>query len=719
MKVRRTAVFLLVLTAACLRGQTGQFTWQSETPLLDVSCTAAASGRIWFGTAGGLLIFDPRDDSFSEITNTDGLSGSDVTALAPSQDGVRAGYDNGMIDRISPAGSVSDRIGDFAGYRINRIAVTGDSLWVAHDIGISLYILSKSEVKETYRQLGPSMNRDQPVVDILISGGVIWAATAEGLCRAPLSSINLLDPGAWTRFTTADGLPGNAVRTLAMHSGVLYAATSGGVCRYDSAFTTVLNAGIEALLSDSDGIYAGGAGCLYRSVQGGSFAAVPGCSGHITALTLETGTLYAGTTSGILILAGSVFSSLQPDCIGGTLISGFSPDPENGLWVTTRDNGFYLYRNGSWSAFRPATLAGLRSRDQYTAFTDSRNRTWIGSWGGGLTQIAGDGSISFFHPDSGYLSGIPNDASYSVISDIAEDGTGTVWFLNYYAASARPLAAVTPEGTWVYFGQNEGLTSPFVSALVIDEFGRKYIGTRTSGLFIFDDSGTPEDKSDDLPVDRLTTSSGLLSDEITDLAVGPDGTVWIGTPLGLNYLYGGQVQQVYGLPSTAVTALVIDPANNIWAGSRNGLNLFTASEYRWNLYTKSDSYLLDDEITALSMDYAAGILYIGTNRGISLLKTPYTLPAERPEQLKTYPNPFRPDEDDALLIDGLTEGVSVDIMTAGGYLVRRFEKETVYGRQLWWDGRTSRGAPAAAGVYVIVAVNENGSIQRGKCVLIR
>lgn len=715
----RTVVSLLLVWTVSLTAQTGQFTWQSETELLNVTCTASTPSHIWFGTTGGLLIYNPLENAFTSLTNTDGLSGVNVTAVVSSDDGIWAGYENGLIDYITAGGTVSGTIADFADFRINRIAVTGDSLWVAHDIGISLYILTKAEVKETYRQLAPSMNRDQPVTDLLIVDDSIWAGTGEGVCRALLSSINLLDPQAWTQFTTADGLSGNEVRSLAVHDGDIYAATSGGVCRFDTQFTPLLQIDIQTLYSDGNVLYAGGSGCLYRSTAGGPFTSVPGCNAYITALTVQNRQLYAGTTAGILTFSDNTFTSLEPDCIAGTLISGFAVDTQNGLWVTTRDNGFYLHRNGSWSAYRPATLAGLRSRDQYTAFTDSRNRTWIGSWGGGLTEIAANGNISFFHPDSGYLSGIPNDASYSVIADIAEDATGTVWFLNYYAASAQPLTALTPAGDWIYYGQNEGLTSTFVRALAIDEFGRKYIGTQSSGLFIYDDSGTPGDRSDDPPVQRITTSAGLLSNEITDLAVGPDGTIWIGTPLGLNYLFGGQVQQVYGLPSTTITCLVVDPANNIWAGSKDGLNLFTAADYRWNLFTKSDSYLLDDDITALSMDYAAGILYIGTNRGISLLKTPYTLPAEHPEQLKTYPNPFIPDENGSMLIDGLVADVSVDILTAGGYLVRRFSKADVYGRQLFWDGRTSQGTPAAAGVYIIIAVTADGSVQKGKCVLIR
>ncbi len=88
-------------------------------------------------------------------------------------------------------------------------------------------------------------------------------------------------------------------------------------------------------------------------------------------------------------------------------------------------------------------------------------------------------------------------------------------------------------------------------------------------------------------------------------------------------------------------------------------------------------------------------------------------------ELKIYPNPYKPSVQGKLIIDDLSSGVTVCIFSPGGYLIRRFSDQEVFGRQIFWDGLNERGEPVSGGIYLIVQQNEGGKNRIGKVALIR
>ena len=212
----------------------------------------------------------------------------------------------------------------------------------------------------------------------------------------------------------------------------------------------------------------------------------------------------------------------------------------------------------------------------------------------------------------------------------------------------------------------------------------------------------------------------MLSDEITDLELGIDGTVWIGTPKGINYYFDTTISRLYGLPAENVTTLLADGANNLWVGTRDGMCIFYSNTFSWSpLYTTENSGIVHDHVTSLSMDYVNGDLYICTNGGLSILKTPFAMPSEKPGELYIYPNPFNPARDVKISIDNLARDMSVSIFSSDGFLIRKYTSNQIYGKRFQWDGRNASGSAVSSGIYFIVAVNENSVIQTGKFALIR
>ncbi len=720
--MRRTLIVFFILTLFLPRqGRSQSYTWKSLTNQSQVNDACAGDSRLWFATQGGLLAYLPTENAFLSLTNTEGLAGIQAATLMPEPgDTLWIGFSNGMIQRLNPDGSSDKLISVLEGYRVNDLVRQGDTLWVAHQLGISLYDLAKDEVRETYRQLGEDMERDEEVFELTVTGDTLWAGTAEGLCQASLSTINLLDPASWTHHTAASGLPHNKITSLAVFQNTLYAGTAGGLARRAGKGWQILTYGkINALLPYSERLYLAQDKNL-RSWDGASLKNEYQANEDLSSLSSLQSHLYLTCEGGFYdfdpIL--ETVDTLSYHGLGGALISAIAIDEDQTLWCTTRDGGFYSLNEDIWTGYTKDNSPDMKSNDMYSLLSDNRGRIWAGSWGGGIVRKEQNDSLTYFNSENGYLSGIPEDENYSVVTDMKEDGYGTVWILNYRAASNEPLTAVTPQDQWIYFGQADGISSGFLNCLTVDAAGRKWLGTQYSGIIIYDDRGTPADKTDDTWPQNITVSDGLFSNEITALALGSDGTMWIGTSKGINYSYGSGIEELYGLTSP-VNSLLVDGAGNLWAGCDDGLYMFDSRNYSWSVFTRENSDILADGVTTLAMDYSRGFLYIGSNIGISTLATPYSAPSDTMGDIMVFPNPFITQSEGEAYIDNLAEDVEVTIFTASGYRVRHYNRDEIFGRRIVWDGRNEKGDFLASGIYLIVATNGEGATQKGKCTLIR
>ena len=73
---------------------------------------------------------------------------------------------------------------------------------------------------------------------------------------------------------------------------------------------------------------------------------------------------------------------------------------------------------------------------------------------------------------------------------------------------------------------------------------------------------------------HLSTKDGLISDVILTLAADQDGSLWIGTPDGLNHLGGKRIESYTsadGLPDDFIRSLFVDHDGSLWVGTRRGL----------------------------------------------------------------------------------------------------------------------------------------------------
>ncbi len=730
---KKNALWLFVFIQIFFGASLSSEVWKTYTSMYQITAMCTGQDVIWCGTTGGLLSFDPISRQFSGWTNTEGLASNQVTAITIGEnDEIWIGFENGLIQCFDPVSSTWSHIDDYHNYRITCFALTGDTLFVGLDIGVSLYRISRHEVKETYRHLGEQLQVEIPANEILTAENQIWVATDEGIACSKLDYRNLLDPANWTNVTVTDGLPDNRVQALTFWNSTLFVGTKGGVATEENPGDwIVLNGG----LSDTDVLdlvdfnNALGAltpsGVYFWDGQDWNVYGIPLSNG--THCTRFLSNLWVGTDRGLATFVENKneWEYSVPNTPGDNRFSDIAVDQNGNLLCCTAQpsgNGFSVYDGMNWTAYTRSNLPSLQNNDIVSVVVDHVNNRWFGGWGSGLIQMKINDTFEFYNATNGYLAGIIDHPNYAVVSDMAVDSSGTLWLLNYYAAGNEPLVSVTEDLRWTYYGIQDGLYSTLLTHIVVDSENRKWIGSgppTPSGIFILDDHYSPSDKSDDPPTERLTTSDGLESNEITALAAGRDGSVWIGTPQGLHVYYEGTLTRRYGPISNNITALTVDGVNNLWVGTAEGLSLFASDTYSWTHYTTDNSDLADNFIASLFMDNNTGMLYIGTSLGLSRLTTPYSEPRDDLSQFHIYPNPFIPTKDGLMTIDNLAWNTSVSIFTVSGFLVRRFSSNDVIGRRLLWDGTDENYEAVSGGIYLVVAHTEEGDKIIEKFALIR
>ncbi len=698
--------------------------WKTYTSLSPITDICLRSNFLWAASEGGVLSFDKDSESFLIITNTEGLCDNNVTSISSDDSGrIWMGFKNGTIQRLDPESGDWFEEDAYNGYEIKSFIFYGDTIFIGLDIGISLYIISKKEVKETYHKLGNQFQSEIPVNDVITGDGYIWAATDFGIAYCRLDSTNLMDPNNWTDITITDGLPSNKINSIIIFNNQIYAGTSKGIAkRVQGAWIVLTDVNTSDLTIFKDSLYASSGNSVLVK-QNDSFKSISTFTDNVYLIESNNNSLWATTEDSIyLYTEDGKWRSFRPDCPASNLISSIDIDKNGVLWCSSRDKGFFSYNGNNWEIYDKNRLSRLRFNDFVSIIVDKSNNKWAGSWGDGVVFVGDDGSIRYYNAKNGYFSGISVDPYYAVIIDIAVDKTGTIWFINREAVNGQPVVSLTTDSVWTYYGSNEGITSIFLSAIAVDNQGRKWIGSNTlgaKGIFVLDDNNTPADKSDDPPVMNITKADGLGTNEITDLAVDRDGVVWIGTPNGLYYYYNGTIYRKYGLPSENVRAILVDGINNLWVATSAGVSFFSNDAYSWTLYNKQNSYLVSDDVNTLSLDKNNGKMYIGTSKGISCIQTQFSEPRTNLNQLLIYPNPFMPERHEILNIYNLAYQTTVYIYSTSGHIVKKFTPNSGYGRSIQWDGRNESGEYVAGGIYLVVAVTEKGEKKIAKLALIR
>lgn len=710
---------MIMCSQVTLYAQHLSLKWTSLTAVNEIQDICISGDRIWAATSGGLRSFNQMNEHQDIWTNTEHLTSNNLRVVAPDLvGGIWIGHNNGIIQHYDPKEDRWSDIRDFENHPVHSLMQAGDTLWVGLDIGISLYLLDRDEVKETYRNLG-SLPVDLPVHSLVIFNNKIWAATDYGIASADLSITNLLDPASWNVYTEDSGLLQKDISKLVATSMGIAAGGSKGITILDNEeWEIVYQGAVYDLIAHSELLVAA-TGHGVREWNGNQWASLDNSGQSIRQLGYIDNEYYGSKNRGFFRLkAGvTVWEELPEISLNGNLVSSISKNSNGDLWCTLRDGGISSKQNEQWQAYHKDNSTEITQNDWYASAIDPAGNIWTGSWGQGVIKFSPDGEMTLYNSDNSVLSGIFGNANYVVITKLYVDKDGTLWICNYRADDGNPIIAVDSQGNWTEYGWSEGIGSDLVRDIVEDGFGRMWIATEI-GLYCYDDRGTPANIQDDGQIMFFTTAHGLASNNVKALSAAQDGTIYAGTSDGINMIFDTQISSIYGLPVKSVNTILIDGAGTLWAGTLDGLAHLDHQSYTWTLFQTEDG-LANNNVNTLSMDYDQGILYIGTNGGLSIVETPFSRASKTLEDLKIYPNPFLPHEHHNVTIDRVGENVAVSIFTSSGYEVRHFDAADIFGSRLTWDGKDDKGQELPSGIYVVTGVNDTGKTQKGALTLIR
>jgi ligand-binding sensor domain-containing protein len=166
---------------------------------------------------------------------------------------------------------------------------------------------------------------------------------------------------------------------------------------------------------------------------------------------------------------------------------------------------------------------------------------------------------------------------------------------------------------------DSGLPQNTITAMIQTPDGYMWFGTE-NGLARFDGRNfTVFDKQH---------TSGLMSNQISSLAVDSENDLWVGTRGGgVSRFRKGEFEPFLtqnGVPGNSVRCLHADAKGNVWIGTENsGLVRFSGGVFQ--TYTMAASGLLDNSIVAMASD-ASGTFWVATSSGLNVMERGKFLP---------------------------------------------------------------------------------------------
>jgi ligand-binding sensor domain-containing protein len=745
----RNLFFLLTVPFIISASIAQQFTnWQNYTALNKALDNTIVNNGFWSATSGGAFQFINQTGQFKTLHKSDGLEGNSLTSVTTDKFGrIWFGSIEGIVDIYDDNEYSFDIILDIfnsnqLNKKINDLTSSGDTMIVSTDFGVSLINVNNFLFYDTFFKFGSFPSNSK--VNNTLKNDLFYVCTDAGLAIQKEGAVNLSAPESWNVYSIAEGLPSNKVLKVAIYQNSIIVATDNGFSQFanntwNNFISELANTSISDFKVKGDSILVLSENNIYlyhNNVLNLIY------SSNVALIKIEFqenyGIVCASSNGSLFLNTQLVAEFLSPNAPPVNQFPSASVDVNGKFWSASGGDGtgvgYYTYNREDWEHFNQSNTPTLSSNAIYQAYT-SGTTAYLGTWGAGFVEVQENGTMSIFNTGNTGMQGVDENPNYLVITGFGKDSYGNLWVLNFGAVNRKNLSVRTTAGEWYHFNvpaeNNFYLESHY--HLAIDQYDTKWYGCSQPsrlGLFYFNENKTFEESSDDRS-DYLTTVDGLNTNEIRDIAVDKRGDVWVATGLGVNIITntsgipssgsaGLRISSVFTLRQQSVNAIAVDPINQKWIGTNEGLLLVNSDGSRLLAsFTTQNSALLSNQIRSLTIDENNGIVYVGTDQGLTSFYTPYVKPAETSDGLFVYPNPYFVNSNNNLLtIDGLVADTDIKILTISGELVTEFTSPG--GRIAFWNGKDDNGDFVSSGVYIIVAYDAEGNnIIKGKVAVLR
>jgi len=223
---------------------------------------------------------------------------------------------------------------------------------------------------------------------------------------------------------------------------------------------------------------------------------------------------------------------------GMTMISGLAFDSDENLWVANSNTSDLLSKYDNYGAWTSYNLGGEASTiDTREMVIDQEDQKWILNRAGTLICFNEDNNGASVNTrvlthNSGH-GALPGTKAFSVMVDRdgeiwvgSDEGVAVIYNPEDVLFNNRNYDAQRITVEWDGYVQYL-LQTELISCMAINGYNEKWIGTQQSGIFKLSDDGTEQ------ILHFTTENSPLFSNNIIDIAIDDNGTVYIGTDKGI------------------------------------------------------------------------------------------------------------------------------------------------------------------------------------------
>lgn len=734
--------------------------WVGHFSFNQVQDIARGNGMIYGASENAVFIFSTFDGSIRTLTTVNGLSGNTISAIFFSEafNTLLIGYDNGIMDVVVGNTTNIITVVDIFNRpaispdrkRINHFIEFNGFAYIATGFGISLYDLGQLEFDDTYfiGDNGAQLN----ITQTAILGQYVYASSTEGgLRRALVGNTNIIDFNNWS--TVLNGTF-NGVASL---DDFLFVVNGSQVLRSNTGinFTGFLslpqpitdlepNDSFLSIVIPGNAQVYGSDGSLNVAINN-----IDGFNNDYRASVIENGVLYLATNgsgvASIVLNDTSLIDQILPNgpinnnafhldsspgvvyAVHGDYTASYNPSP-------VRSRGISKFSEEAWTTSPTDSLLGARNLTHVTINQDNPSQVFVSSFIDGLVELVDDIPLIIYDTNNSSFDPTPTTVNNVRINSCVFDNAGNLWIAN--ARGLNTIHRLSPAGQFTPISFEDVLADPTDVAgsddLAIAPDGRLYLASSNSGIIGFDPSNNQ--------VARLFGEDGTANlpiDDIRSLAFDLNGTLWIGTRLGLRVLFNpgsifeegpvstnaiiieqdGLAQEL--LNDQVVTDVLVDGSNNKWVATADSGVFFFSPTGQETLehFTTSNSPLPSNNVQDIALDESTGTVFFGTTEGIVAFQGSQTAPAEDLEEVIVFPNPVRPSFGGEVRIEGLTANTNVKITDIVGNLVH---EENTTGGSISWDTTAFGRHRVASGVYLILITGPQAlETQISKLMIIR
>ncbi len=540
-----------------------------------------SDGHLLIGSYGGVQLYDPRTDTFSEAAryNDDHTASNFISKIIQRRNGeiwasgnvvcrIEFRHDRLVVEELSlpiPTRNMGDIVED-----------DDENIWIAKEGG-GVYRLGKDGQVSAY-----PVSATNPFIAVFYvdTDGRLYGGS-------PRNGPYVFDKekDAFLPLTTDQQdfavkvfypTPGDGIYIGTDGQGIkVWDKTSRQLMDYaveENAIDT-RNAKIHAICQDHTGNY-------WMAVYQRGVLMVP---------RERNGFMYWGNKSATW------------NIIGNCCVTAIYIDHKGRIYVGTDNDGLYVIKDGRQQAHYVHT--GVRSVPStvITIFEDSAHRLWLGSWGDGA---------SMFDPETGLCTRL--DIS-------AEDGVSEVLNVYGFAEDSHNRMWVATMGGGLFYRRTD--TGEMVH---VEECGEDWIGSifysveddilyvgSYNGIYYFDLS------SADMPMHSL-----LLETIVYSIYRDPQGKIWAGTSAGLSeWDPRRDALRTYtvedGLCNNSVYGVEGGDDGNLWLSTGNGLSRFNPETHEFSNFYVGDGIQGNEFTKKASWKDRNGLLWFGGMNGVT------------------------------------------------------------------------------------------------------